>query len=167
MRDAFVNTSPLDDVVVPFISMVSGKKVDERLQRHFGDVMIEDMPLPYFCLSSNLTSGALKVHKTGLLRTALRASISLPGVLPPVIEDGQVLVDGAVMRSFPATMMRNTHLGTVIASMSRGARPRSEDADPAEKPGQLVRARRMAARSAHRFGDDALGDDHHDQRPGA
>ena len=128
MRDAFVNTSPLDDVVLPFISMVAGKKVDERLERHFGDVMIEDMPLPWFCLSSNLTSGVLKVHKTGLLRQALRASISLPGVLPPVVEDGQVLVDGAVMRSFPATMMRNTHLGTVIGvdvTRARGLDPKA------------------------------------------
>ena len=128
MRDAFVNTSPLDDVVFPFISMVSGRKVDERLERHFGDVMIEDMPLPYFCLSSNLTTGVLKVHKTGMLRQALRASISLPGVLPPVVEDGQVLVDGAVMRSFPATMMRTTHLGTVIGvdvTRARGLDPKA------------------------------------------
>ncbi|ESQ82466.1 cyclic nucleotide-binding protein [Asticcacaulis sp. AC466] len=128
IRDAFVNTSPLDDVIFPFISMVSGAKVDKRLETHFGDLQIEDMPLPYFCLSSNLTTGVLKVHKTGLLRRALRASISLPGVLPPVVEDGEVLVDGAVMRSFPATMMRNTHLGTVIGvdvTRARGLDPRA------------------------------------------
>jgi NTE family protein len=128
IRDAFVNSSPLDDVVMPFISMVSGAKVDKRLEKHFGDVQIEDMPIPYFCLSSNLTTGVLKVHKTGLLRQALRASISLPGVLPPVVEDGEVLVDGAVMRSFPATMMRNTHLGTVIGvdvTRARGLDPRA------------------------------------------
>ena len=128
IRDAFVNTSPLDDVVMPFLSMVSGIKVDKRLEKHFGDVQIEDMPIPYFCLSSNLTTGVLKVHKTGLLRQALRASISLPGVLPPVVEDGEVLVDGAVMRSFPATMMRNTHLGTVIGvdvTRARGLDPRA------------------------------------------
>ncbi len=128
IRDAFVNSSPLDDVVMPFISMVSGAKVDKRLEKHFGDIQIEDMPIPYFCLSSNLTTGVLKVHKTGLLRQALRASISLPGVLPPVVEDGEVLVDGAVMRSFPATMMRNMHLGTVIGvdvTRARGLDPRA------------------------------------------
>jgi NTE family protein len=128
IRDAFVNSSPLDDIVMPFISMVSGAKVDKRLEKHFGDVQIEDMPIPFFCLSSNLTTGVLKVHKTGTLRRALRASISLPGVLPPVVEDGEVLVDGAVMRSFPATMMRNTHLGTVIGvdvTRARGLDPRA------------------------------------------
>ncbi|MBP2158711.1 MULTISPECIES: patatin-like phospholipase family protein [Asticcacaulis] len=128
MRDAFVDSSPLDDIAFPFIAMTSGKKVDERLEKHFGEIMIEDMPLPYFCLSSNLTSGTLKVHKTGRLRDALRASISLPGVLPPVVQDNEVLVDGAVMRSFPATMMRNTHLGTVIGvdvTRARGVDPRA------------------------------------------
>ncbi len=128
IRDAFVDSSPLDDVTWPFIAMVSGAKVDKRLEKHFGEIQIEDMPLPYFCLSSNLTSGVLKVHKTGRLRDALRASISLPGVLPPVVADGEVLVDGAVMRSFPATMMRNTHLGTVIGvdvTRARGLDPRA------------------------------------------
>ncbi len=128
IRDAFVDSSPLDDIAFPFLAMTSGHKVDKRLEKHFGDIMIEDMPLPYFCLSSNLTTGVLKVHKTGLLRGALRASISLPGVLPPVIEDGEVLVDGAVMRSFPATMMRNTHLGTVIGvdvTRARGLDPKA------------------------------------------
>ncbi|MGA9658007.1 MAG: patatin-like phospholipase family protein [Asticcacaulis sp.] len=128
IRDAFVDSSPLDDITWPFLAMTSGHKVDKRLETHFGDVMIEDMPIPYFCLSSNLTTGVLKVHKTGLLRRALRASISLPGVLPPVVENGEVLVDGAVMRSFPTTMMRNTHLGTVIGvdvTRARGLDPKA------------------------------------------
>jgi NTE family protein len=128
IRNAFVDSSPLDDVILPFIAMTSGKKVDERLERHFGDVMIEDLPLPFFCVSSNLTTGVLKVHKTGLLRQALRASISLPGIMPPVVENNEVLVDGAVMRSFPATMMRNTHLGTVIGvdvTRARGLDPKT------------------------------------------
>lgn len=114
IREAFVVSSPLDDVTFPFVALTAGRKVDQRLEEHFGEALIEDLPLPFFCLSSNLTSGTIKVHKTGRLRHALRASISLPGVMPPVVEDDQVLVDGAVMRSFPALMMRNSHLGTVI-----------------------------------------------------
>ncbi|MFT4090006.1 MAG: patatin-like phospholipase family protein [Asticcacaulis sp.] len=128
IRKAFVESSPLDDVTFPFIALTGGKKVDERLQIYFGDTLIEDMPLPFFCLSSNLTTGTVKVHKTGSVARALRASISLPGVMPPVIEDDQVLVDGAVMRSFPAVMMRNTHLGTVVGvdvTRAKGIDPKS------------------------------------------
>lgn len=128
IREAFVLSSPLDDISFPFIAMSSGKKVDERLEKHFGDIQIEDLPLPMFVVSSNLTDGSIKVHKTGSLRQALRASIALPGVLPPVIAEGQVLVDGGVMRSFPAGLMRHTHLGTVVGidvTRARGLDPKS------------------------------------------
>lgn len=114
IREAFVVSSPLDDIAFPLIAMTSGRKVDQRLKTHFGNIQIEDMPLPFFCVSSNLTTGQLHIHRTGLLREALRASISLPGVLPPVVSDGNVLVDGAVMRSFPTDLMRTQHLGSVV-----------------------------------------------------
>jgi NTE family protein len=128
IRAAFVESSPLDDITFPFLALTGGKKVDERLAKYFGEVLIEDLPLPFFCLSANLTSGTIKPHRSGRLSRALRASISLPGVMPPVIEDGQVLVDGAVMRSFPAQMMRNTHMGTVIGvdvTRAKGIDPKS------------------------------------------
>jgi NTE family protein len=62
------------------------------------------------------------------LRAALRASISLPGILPPVVRDGAVLVDGAVMRNFPVDIMRAWHNGPVIGSdvsRSRGVDPKA------------------------------------------
>lgn len=127
MRKAFVESSPLDDIAFPLLAMTAGRKVDARLEEHFGDVQIEDMPNPYFCVSSNLTTGAYQVHRRGLLRQALRASISLPGVMPPVVLDGHVLVDGAVMKSFPADLMRATHLGTTVGvdvTRARGVDPR-------------------------------------------
>ena len=67
------------------------------------------------------------MHRHGLVRRALRASISLPGVLPPVVEDGAVLVDGAVLKSFPADVMRAQHLGPTIGvdvSRARGVDPK-------------------------------------------
>lgn len=133
IREAFVLTSPLDDMSFPMISMSSGKKVDERLRAHFGDMMIEDLPVPFYCVSSNLTNGQILIHRTGLLREALRASVALPGILPPVIMDGQVLVDGGVMRSFPSGIMRNLHLGSVVGidvTRARGLDPKSIDVPP-------------------------------------
>lgn len=128
MHKAFVDTNPLDDIAFPILAMTQGKKVDARLEEHFGDVLIEDLPTPFFCVSSNLTTGSYHLHKRGSLRHALRASISLPGILPPVLMDGGVLVDGAVMRSFPADIMRAWHNGTVVGidvTRARGIDPRS------------------------------------------
>ena len=128
IRKAFVDSSPIDDLAVPIIALTKGRKVDERLAEHFGDVLIEDLWTPFYCVSSNITSGGHVVHKRGLLRRALRASISIPGVLPPVVEAGAVLVDGAVMRNFPVDLMRAWHLGPVVGvdvSRARGVDPKT------------------------------------------
>jgi NTE family protein len=114
IRKAFVETSPVDDIAVPLIALSQGEKVRARLKEHFGDQQIADLWLPFFCVSSNLTSGVYQLHQRGSLRHALRASIAIPGLLPPVTEGDNVLVDGAVMKNFPADIMRATHLGPII-----------------------------------------------------
>lgn len=121
MREAFVASSPIADIAFPMVSMSRGDLVRQRLEEHFGDTQIADLPLPFFCVSSNLTTGAYHLHRRGLLCRALRASIALPGVLPPVIDGDDVLVDGAVMKNFPADVMRALHLGAVIGiDVTRG-----------------------------------------------
>jgi NTE family protein len=115
IRKAFVESNPLGDYVLPVLALSKGKRVDDRLREHFGEALIEDLHTPFFCVSTNLMSGQLKVHRAGKLREALRASISLPGILPPVI-DGEhgVLVDGAVLKNFPVDVMRGVHRGAII-----------------------------------------------------
>lgn len=114
LRQAFVTSSPLDDIALPLLAMTHGVKVSERLATHFGETQIADLWLPFFCLSSNLTTGAYQLHRRGLLRQALRASIALPGVMPPATDGQNVLVDGAVMKNFPADIMRASHAGPII-----------------------------------------------------
>lgn len=130
IRVAFVESSPLSDVALPFIAMTRGVKVEHLLQEAFGDTLISDLPLPFFCVSANITTNSAKLHRKGLLREALRASISLPGVLPPVVQDGAVLVDGAVLKSFPADIMRAQHRGPIVGvdvSRARGVDPKTLD----------------------------------------
>jgi NTE family protein len=121
IRDAFVSSSPIADIALPMIALSQGERVRMRLEENFGETQIADLPLPFFCVSSNLTTGAYHLHRRGLLRRALRASIALPGVLPPVAEGGDVLVDGAVIKNFPADVMHAFHLGPVVGvDVSRG-----------------------------------------------
>jgi len=137
IQDAFVNTSPLDDIAIPILAMTLGNKVRERLATHFGDVQISDLWLPFFCVSTNLTKGAYQVHRRGLLRDALRASISLPGVMPPAIDHNDVLVDGAVLKNFPADVMRVFQLGPIVGvDVTRG---RSITADDVARPASVWR----------------------------
>ncbi len=114
IRKAFVESNPLSDYRLPVVGLVKGHKVDARLKEHFGERAIEDLCTPFFAVSTNLTQGSFQVHTEGLLREALRASISLPGLLPPVVSQRQVLVDGAVLNNFPVDVMREMHRGRII-----------------------------------------------------
>jgi NTE family protein len=121
IRKAFVETSPVDDIAFPLIAMSQGEKVRVRLKEHFADQQIADLWLPFFCVSSNLTTGAYQLHQRGTLRHALRASIAIPGLLPPMTQGDNVLVDGAVMKNFPADVMRAAHLGPIVGvDVTRG-----------------------------------------------
>jgi NTE family protein len=112
--DGFVHSNPLADYILPVVSLTSGRRVDERLERHFGDMRIEALERNFFCVSTNLTVGASRIHRTGVLRHALRASIALPGILPPVVDGDDVLVDGAVLENFPVSAMQDLHRGLTI-----------------------------------------------------
>jgi NTE family protein len=77
------------------------------------------------------------MHRRGLLRRALRASISLPGILPPATDDQNVLVDGAVMKNFPADVMRTGQLGPIVGvDVTTG---RSITADDVARPASVWR----------------------------
>jgi NTE family protein len=126
IRTAFVRSDPLSDLAFPIIAMTRAGKVARLLQDAYGEIDIADMPLPFFAVSSNLTSGRIEVHRRGLLRRAMRASISIPGVMPPVVIDGQVLVDGAVIKNFPTDVMRQLNAGPIVGvdmSQMRGVDP--------------------------------------------
>jgi len=114
IREAFVDSNPLGDYVLPVVALSRGKRTDERLERNFGSATIEDLQTPFFCVSTDLAAGRVRVHRTGLLRHALRASIALPGILPPVVEGESILVDGAVLKNFPVDIMRDLYRGPII-----------------------------------------------------
>ncbi len=106
--------------------MTRGRTVDRRLETHFGDTQISDLWRPFLCVSTDLTRGAPHVHRRGRVRDAVRASLSLPGVLPPVVEDGHVLVDGALVRNLPVDKLRELHDGVTIGvdvAAAEGLRP--------------------------------------------
>ncbi|MFN3524423.1 MAG: patatin-like phospholipase family protein [Phenylobacterium sp.] len=137
IRKAFVDSSPLDDIAFPLLAMTQGLKVSERLAEHFGEVAISDLWLPFFCVSSNLTTGAYHLHRRGRLTRALRATIALPGILPPATDHNEVLVDGAVLKNFPADIMRSVQSGPVVGvDVTRG---RSITADDVARPESVWR----------------------------
>jgi NTE family protein len=113
---SFVGTNPVNDYTFPLIALTRGRKVSRLLEREYGEVAIEDLRLPYFCLSANLTSGRAREHRDGVLWQALRASVAIPGIMPPVFQGEDVLVDGAAINNLPVDVMHRHQPGLVIGS---------------------------------------------------
>lgn len=114
-RRCFYDTNPLSDYTLPLIALVAGRKAARLLRETFGEREIEDLVLPYFCVSANLTQGKVALHRQGKLWQWLRASIAIPGILPPVLFGGEVFVDGGVIDNLPVGFMRYLHQGESIA----------------------------------------------------
>lgn len=113
-RHGFVKVKPFSDYTLPLVALLRGRRMEREIQTH-QNYQIEDMPIPFFCVSSILDSGELKLHESGWLADALRASASLPGVLPPAVIDKRLNIDGAVLNSLPVDVMLKKPVGKIIA----------------------------------------------------
>ena len=113
-RRTFVDGKPLKDYTLPFVSMTRGNRVSRLLRKEFGTRDVRDLPIPFFSVSTNLTRGHEDVSHDGPLWLSLRASSAIPGVLPPLLRDGEVFVDGAVLDNFPVGPMREQGVNEII-----------------------------------------------------
>jgi NTE family protein len=115
MRELFRQRRPAKDWTLPFLSLLSGKKMESIAVDLFDNWTIEDLPTRYFCLSSNLADGEIVEHLDGSLKLALRSTAALPVVAPPLLRDGMPLIDGGILNNLPIDVMRNHFSGSVIA----------------------------------------------------
>lgn len=112
-KAAFVARQPFD-LTLPVVSLTSAAGTVRRLRRIFGETAIEDLPIPYFCTSTNLSRAETVVHDRGPLWLATRVSCAIPGFAPPVTIGGDLLVDGGLLNNLPADVMRQRSDGLVI-----------------------------------------------------
>ncbi|VVC77052.1 putative NTE family protein [Aquicella siphonis] len=113
------------EITYPLISFFNGKHGTNILQEVFKEHYIEDLWIPYFCISANLSTREDVIHSTGLLWEKLRASNSLPGIVPPMVIDGQLHFDGGLVNNLPVDRMKNL-LGAnckTIASLLTNFKP--------------------------------------------
>lgn len=135
MREGFVAQNPLSDYTLPIVSIFRGRRTSRMLRERGRGLRVGDCWLPFYCTSTNLSSGALRVYRDGPLWKAVRASLAIPGVLPPVIDRGEVFVDGGVLNNLPADVMLAMRRGPVIAvDVCRRSTFRAVDADLDELP---------------------------------
>lgn len=116
IEEGLASLGGLLDVTLPLVSISSGARIQRAIEDAHGSLQIEDTWLPFFCVSTNLTQAQPVIHRHGRLAHALRASASLPGILPPVYEAGSLLIDGGLLDTLPVGVMRALNGGgSVIA----------------------------------------------------
>ncbi|XP_013011319.1 patatin-like phospholipase domain-containing protein 7 isoform X3 [Cavia porcellus] len=105
------------DLTYPITSMFSGAGFNSSICSIFGDQQIEDLWLPYFAITTDITASAMRVHMDGSLWRYVRASMSLSGYMPPLCDpkDGHLLMDGGYINNLPADVARSLGAKVVIA----------------------------------------------------
>ena len=106
----------LTDFSLSLNHLVNGTRIIKAIMEFVPDVAIEDLPIPYCAVATDLKAGKEVVFNKGSLFEAIRASISLPSFYEPVQRDGMVLIDGGVINPIPLNRVKR-HAGDILVGV--------------------------------------------------
>ena len=95
--------------------LIEGSKLVEFFRSQFNDQGIEQLPKTFSCVATDLVSGREVWLREGSVIDAVRASIALPGVFTPALQEGRLLVDGGLVNPVPVSLCRAMGADIVIA----------------------------------------------------
>ncbi|VDI76760.1 Hypothetical predicted protein, partial [Mytilus galloprovincialis] len=122
------------DLTYPITSMFTGQSFNVTLEKTFKDRQIEDLWIPYFCITTDITSSSMRIHTHGSLWRYVRASMSLSGYLPPLCDpiDAHYLLDGGYVNNLPADVMKQLGANSIFA-VDVGSRDSTESYNYGDK----------------------------------
>ena len=115
MEAMFIHAKAMKRLTLPIYSLLDPTVFDSELRTRYGTRDIADQPINFFGVSTNLSTNGLHIHRRGPLWECVRASGSLPTILPPFIDkNGNILVDGGVLDNVPVKVMHGLKSGPNI-----------------------------------------------------
>jgi predicted acylesterase/phospholipase RssA/CRP-like cAMP-binding protein len=127
-HDELVRRSPFNDYTIPRVALIRSRKAGRMFDRLFGELTIEELAKPLFTVSADLLSSRLVIHRRGSVIEAVGASMSIPGLAPPLPRSGRLLVDGGVLNNLPVDAMADAGEGPIVAvDVVRRLEPSAED----------------------------------------
>ena len=148
-RLELVEHKPFNDYTIPRVALLRARKAQRMLERVFGDLLIEELPTDYFSVSCDLLTAARVVtHRSGRVAVGVGASMSLPGLVPPLRHADGLLADGGLLNALPVDVMA-AEPGPIVAIdvTGMGWAPRTLAYEPRPIPsGWLATARHYAGR---------------------
>lgn len=106
----------LTDFSLSLNHIAKGSRVIEAIRKFVPDVLIEDLPIPYCAVATDVKAGREVVFSKGSLFEAIRASISIPSFYEPVHRDGMILIDGGVTNPMPMNRVVR-HKGDILIAV--------------------------------------------------
>ncbi|KAF9134353.1 phosphatidylcholine and lysophosphatidylcholine phospholipase [Mortierella sp. 14UC] len=103
------------DFTYPVTSWTTGHAFNRGIWKCFSDTQIQDFWLSYYCNTTNITFSRMEMHQAGYAWRYIRASMSLSGFLPPLCDNGHMLVDGGYMDNLPVEFMKSLGANTIFA----------------------------------------------------
>ncbi|KAG5372891.1 Lysophospholipase NTE1 [Yarrowia sp. C11] len=103
------------DLTYPATSYTTGHEFNRGIWKAFGDSRIEDFWLRYFTNTTNITHSRMEIHTSGYAWRYIRASMSLAGLLPPLTDNGSMLLDGGYVDNLPVSEMKAQGASVVFA----------------------------------------------------
>jgi len=99
---------------VPKMGLASNDRLTEYLEEHIGNPSFEDLRIPFFVVTTNLSTGKICVFNKGPVNPAVRASCAIPGVFAPVEIDGELYCDGGLLSKLPCRVLREAGADIVV-----------------------------------------------------
>lgn len=143
-RIAFKRGPTGDFNLIPLISLIGGVRLRHTIDTAIVDtrgqhIDIEDLWKSYYCVTSNFSNASEAVHKRGHLAKTIRASVSIPGVLPPVMIKGELHIDGGTFNNFPTDVIQRAGASRIIGVNLLRERGQSYDLDEVPASMELMR----------------------------
>lgn len=148
--DEFVRRNPFRDYTLPRVAVARGRRAEAALERHLGDLHFEELPRQLALVSTDMHTRTAVVHRRGLVRTALRASLSLPGLFPPTRLGEALHIDGGVLDNLPVSALDDDE-GPILAvniAAGEGTSSKSTAARLPSLPETLLRSMLMGSAPA-------------------
>jgi len=111
-----------DEFTLPIVSLFSGRKITQSLKNLFTNVDIDDLWHRFYSVSCNISRATMMTHKSGSLFSAVLNSNTPPGLFPPQVSKGDLLVDGALLNNVPVDVMREYNAGGIVIAVDVNSR---------------------------------------------
>ena len=103
------------DLTYPTVSYTTGHEFNRGIFKTFGDSQIEDFWLEFYCNTTNISRSRIEYHSSGYVWRYVRASMSLAGLMPPICDEGSMLLDGGYIDNLTVAHMKSLGADVIFA----------------------------------------------------